>query len=295
MRKLLRYAHYLTLLFGGIGMLLMVWLHAAGVDEKGLYPANHPAWTILFYLTIAVPAFLWFLCKQSGNNTDYRENFPPSILAAAGYLLAASGLIVAGIAMLDASKFMEFIAGLVGICSGPMMLYGAFCRYAGKRPRFPIHCLPCFFFALQLFCMGNTLGAEPEMARYLFPFLSALSMLPACYWIWSFEVDMGQRNKCLFWCLTAAYCNLVAAIGSSQWFPYCSMALWLLSSSPRLKYMSKRPHPAVCVTTDPEDAPLPPPPDTNVVAEVASHSPAVADVDAILEEILREYSQDSTN
>ena len=91
MRKLLRYAHYLTLLFGGIGMLLMVWLHAAGVDEKGLYPANHPAWTILFYLTIAVPAFLWFLCKQSGNNTDYRENFPPSILAAAGYLLAAGG------------------------------------------------------------------------------------------------------------------------------------------------------------------------------------------------------------
>jgi hypothetical protein len=130
------------------------------------------------------------------------------------------------------------------------------------------------------------------MMRYLFPFLSSLAMIPACYWLWSFEVDMGNRPKCLFWCLCAIYCNLVTAIGSDQWFLHLSMTLWLLTSMPRLKYTPKRLRPTV--TTRMEDAPLAPPQDEHVVAEVASHSPAVADVDAILDQILREYSQDST-
>jgi hypothetical protein len=292
MKKLLRYAHYLTLVFGGIGMLLMVLLRAGGVDKKGLYPASHPAWSILFCMTLVLPAFFWLLCKDSRSNTDYRSNFPPSLLAAVACVLAAAGLITGSIAMLGGGKPLDFLTALIGILAAALLLYGAFCRFTGERPRIPVKCLPCFFFALQLFSMGNTLGAEPEMMRYLFPFLSSLAMIPACYWLWSFEVDMGNRPKCLFWCLCAIYCNLVTAIGSDQWFLHLSMALWLLTSMPRLKYTPKRLRPTV--TTRMEDAPLAPPQDEHVVAEVASHSPAVADVDAILDQILREYSQDST-
>ena len=69
MKKFLRYSHLLTLLCGILGMLLMVWLRAGGPDEKGLYPARHPAWTLLGILTAVIGSpFFIFLITRRGEN-----------------------------------------------------------------------------------------------------------------------------------------------------------------------------------------------------------------------------------
>ena len=290
MKKLLRYASLLSLAMGGLGMLLMVWLRANGPDARGLYPARHPAWTILLLLTLAMPVVFWLLSRSAGNNNTYRGNFPASWLAAVGYALAGSSLVVTGFAALDSGEPLGILAGCAGILGGILLFAGTYTRLAGRTIPISLHGLPCVFLALELFYMGQTLGAEPEMVRYLFPFLAILSAIGACYWLWSFDVEMGNRNKCLFWCLAAGYCNLVAAIGSENWLLHLGVALWMLTALPRLQ-SRRRMRPVDAPTT--EDTLPTPMPVENVVADVVSHTPPVADVDAILEQILNEHSADS--
>ncbi|MBR4972624.1 MAG: hypothetical protein IKY59_06615 [Oscillospiraceae bacterium] len=244
MKKYIPYANLLALGAGAFGMLLQFLLYWGGTDEKGLYPAAHPAWVLLCVLFPAVVIFLWLLTRKVGISRNYRGNFPASLSAAAGYLVAAAGLLFAGIRNLDNDKLIYLISGSLGILGSILLLWAAWCRYRGQKCTGMPHALPCFFFALQLFVIGQSLGAEPELCRYLFRFLAILSMLPACYLLWGFDVGMGKRQNCMFWCLTSGYLNLVAIAGNPQWLLHLCMAAWMLSALPRLQYLPKKPRPA---------------------------------------------------
>ncbi len=286
MKKFLRFANLMALLAGGLGMLLMVWLRSGGPDERGLYPARHPAWTIVLLLTLAMPVLFWLLSRTAGSSNTYKVNFPTSWLAAIGYALAGSGMLITSVSFLGNGQVLDTLTGFAGILGGVLLLGGIYTRFTGRTLPISLHSVVCVFFALELFRMGQTLGAEPEMCRYLFSFLAILSALPACYWLWSFDVDMGNRTKCLFWCLAAGYSNLVAIIGNEHWLLNLGVALWMLTALPRLQ-LPRRPRPAEeTKAEEPMPAPMPM---ENVVAEVADHQPPVADVDAILDQILKEY------
>lgn len=274
MRRFLRYANLIALGAGAVGMLLMSWIYLGGVDEKQLYPANHPAWILLWVISLPILAVFWLLSRKTGKSASFRANFPASVLGAAGRLAAGTGMLASGIGMFSDGSALAIVTGILGIGGGVLLYWGAWCRYLGRKSMIPIHLLPCFFFAARLFLLGQTLGAEPEMYRYLFSFLAGLAMLPACYWLWSFDVNLGQRRTCLFWCLTAAYCNLVAIIGSDQWFLHLTVAFWLLTNLPVLRYLPKRPRQTPAETVAPE--PEPP-----------------QNADAILEELLKEFGADS--
>ena len=47
MKKYLPHIDLITLAVAAIGILLRMWHLGSGVDEQGLYPANHMAWTLL--------------------------------------------------------------------------------------------------------------------------------------------------------------------------------------------------------------------------------------------------------
>lgn len=275
MKKYLPYAHLLTLGAGALGMLLLFIMRAGGTDEKGLYPAAHPAWILLCILTPIVLLGLLLLTYDAGSSRSYRGNFPPSIFAAAGYLVAAAGLLITGIGTLSGGKPIHMLSGVLGILSGVLLLWAAWCRFRGSKCALLPHMLPCFFFALQLFVLGQTLGAEPELCRYLFRFLAILAMIPACYWLWSFDVNMGHRGKCLFWCLSAAYCNLVAVAGGEQWLLHLCMVAWLLTALPRLQYLPKRQRP---VAVEPPAEPAAPTETTEPTSP--------KEVDALLDQLL---------
>lgn len=244
MKKYLPYANLLTLGAGALGMMLLFLLYWGGTDDKGLYPAAHPAWVLLCILSPIVVVLIWMLTRKAGISRSYRGNFPASMAAAAGYVVAAASLLYTGIRTLSGGKTLHMICGILGILSSIPLLWAAWCRYRGQKCRLMPHALPCFFFALQLFVLGQALGAEPELCRYLFQFLAVLSMLPACYLLWGFDVGMGERQKTLFWCLTAAYLNLVAVAGNEQWLLHLGMAAWLLTALPKLQYLPKKPRPA---------------------------------------------------
>ena len=287
MKKYLPFANLFALGTGALGMLLMLILRLGGTDEKGLFPASHPAWVLLCILTPIVLACLWVLTRFVGTNRSYRSNFPKSIPATLGCVLAAIGLLSGGIDTLAGKSALHIITGVLGIAGAPAMLWAAWCRYCGRKNPFPSHVLPCFYFALQLFLMGQTLGAEPEVCRYLFRFLAVLSMLPACYWMWGFDVNMGNRPSCLFWCLAAGYCNLVAAANAGQWLLHAGMALWALTALPTLRYLPKKTRPAASVPAAVvENAAAP--------AQEPIESP-LPDADTLLDQLLEDYGSGSNS
>ncbi len=281
MRAYLKYANLIALGAGLVGALLSGWMFSAGTDERGLYPASHPAWILLGILSVAVAAAFWLLARQGGVNRNYRQNFPPSLPAALGCLAGAVGLLSGGWDAMGTGNALCLLTGAVGIAGGLCLLWAAVCRFRGLRARLPMHCLPCFFFALQLFVLGQEFGSEPEMQRYLYRFWAIAALVPAGYCLWGFDVKLGKRPHCLFWCLAAGYCNLVAAVGSGQMLLHLGMAAWMLLALPKLTYLPK-PKPA------PEPAPEAP-----TVEETPADSLAVdlPDTDAILAELLRDLEQ----
>lgn len=302
MRKYLRYAHVIVMATGILGMLLMSWLFAGGTDERGLYPARHPGWVLTGILTVLVIAATWLLTRQAGTNRNYQANFPASLPSALGYALAAIALLVQGFTYLrTASGILYLLAGVVGIASGIGLLMGAMNRLRGQRTQLPPHMLPCFFFALNLFVLGQKFGSEPELCRYLYRFWAVGSMVPACYHLWGFDVGMGKRINCLFWCLLAGYCNLVTAVGNEQQFMYLAMGIWMLTALPKLGYLPKQPRTPRTEEVIPaaEESAVANPvfdiPATDLPkAESSSMRPELEDPEAILEQLLREFGQQDT-
>ncbi len=305
MKKILRYANLITLASGSLAMLLLFWLYAGGTNEWGLYPAHHAGWVLAGIVTTAFVVLAWFLAKYAGNNRSYRQNFPASIPAALGYAAAAVGLLLGGSEALYMRNVLGLLSGLMGLLGTVGMIWVALCRFRGIRCKLPVHMFPCFYFALQLFALGQQYGAEPEMCRYLYRFWATISMVPACYWLWSFDVKMGKRTSCLFWCLVAGYCNLAAVAGNGPRLMHICMAVWMLTALPRLRYLPKLPR------TIPESAPVTPElpmeeasPAADVVeAEPAAEMPAaeeaapheseaqLPDPESILEQLLRDFGK----
>lgn len=308
MKKFLRYANLIVLGAGAVGFLLMHWLFASGTDERGLYPANHPAWILLGILTIAVALIAWLLARQAGNNRNYRQNFPASIAGALGCTAAGVGLLAGGLHAMNAEILLGTIAGILGILGAIPMFWAAVCRFRGLRNKVLVHILPCFFFVLQLFMLGQEFGDEPEIYRYLYRFGAAVTMIPACYWLWSFDVNMGKRRSCLFWCLVAGYCNVVAAAGSQLWLLHSCMAIWMLTALPQLVYLPKAQRPVQEAMPAEEDASEP-----QAEAELPAAQPLreemptldlpaeeptavkLPDPDAILQQLLQEYGPEENS
>ncbi len=279
MKKLVPNAPFFALILGGISMGLRLWMLAGGTDDQGLYPRLHPAWILLCLLSVSALCLFFILSHRTERRRTYKDNFPASRAAFVGNLAAALGIAVTGIRQWSSSA--EALAALTGLwgllCSG-LLVYAALLRLRGNKRPFFIPAALCLFFALQIFTTGRLLGSQPELSRYLFPFLAVLAMLLASYQQWGFDVNQGDRCKSLFWNLTGAYLCLVAAPGSAAWAMYVGVALWLLTDLCSLQPIRRNPAPEE--VPDPA-ADLPP----------EEPFPEDMDTDALIAQILQELEE----
>ena len=239
MRKFLRFADCFVLLAAIIGCLLRLWLQNTGMDQKGLYQVNHPAWLLLCLVSAALIVFLWFVCRTAGNDRRYTENFRPTKVGAATYLLMGLVLTYTGVTeLLDATGFLQQITAMACMLAAVMLAVTAFERFGGHRPALFLHLIPCLYFALRMFNLGRDLGTEPQICTFLFGFLGSISIMMAFYYLWAFDMGMGNRPFSLFWSLAAAYFCLIASFESTQhWVLYMTFAAFLLSNLCRLQYL----------------------------------------------------------
>ncbi len=285
MKKIVPFAPVFSLVLGLVAMGLRLWMLAGGVDDQGLYPRFHPAWILLCLMSVAVLCLCFLLSHHTERRRTYRDNFPPSLPAAIGSLAAAVGIAVTVIGDWEETSLLVSLFSL--LCCGGLVWAGLL-RLQGKKRPFFIPAALCLLFAIRIFSMGKLLGSEPELNRFLFPFVAILATLPACYQQWGFDVNLGDRCKSLFWSLTAGYLCLAAVPGISQWPLYLGTALWLLAGTCSLQPIRRSRE--TSQETDPEAEPaaeswgLPSEEETDPIAENV-------DTDALIADILRDMEE----
>ncbi len=238
MKKLFPYTPFLALLLSTAGTGCHLWLIANGTDERNLYPAFHISMVLLGILTAAALVLFWLLSRQTDAKRNYGHNFPASPLGAAGHLAAAVGILLTGLQQLTGG---QALVGILALLASLGLILGGYGRLQGRKPQILVHLLPCLYFALSLFTSGRVLGSEPELIRYLPGFLANVAAILACYQLWGFDggVNLGNRNKSLFWSLTAAYLCFVAVPGNDQWPLYLGVGLWFITNLCSLRPMRR--------------------------------------------------------
>ncbi len=270
MKKYLPFAHYIAAGLGGIALALRLWMLSGGTDDRGLYP-DHFTWPLVCIISLGAVVFFWLLSRQADPVRPYRENFPASILGAAGHLAAALALAITGLGLFGSA----LLSAILALLAAAALALGGYLRYLGKRPPCLVHAVPTAFFALQLFTLGKDVGAEPETHLFLFPFLATVALMLASYQLWGIDVKEGNRQKSLFWSLTAGYLCLVAIPSSGLLYLGCG--LWMLTNLCSL--MPERQRREAPVEPAPEVAAEPVPEETEQLP---------TDPDLLIEQLLKD-------
>ncbi len=248
MRNIVPKAQILALLLSAAGAAMHGWLVLVGPDEKGLYPAVSAPGILMWVVSAVALVLFWLLSRQTDAKRSYSQNFPPSAMGALGYLAAVLGIGVVSVRQILGDSL---VPGILGLLSCIMLALGGYGRLKGRKTNFTVHLVPCLFFVVELFSYAKIMGAEPELVRYLPGFLACLASLLACYQLWGFDamINLGNRNKSLFWSMSAGYLCLMAAPGSDLWPAYAGAGLWFLLNLCSLKPLRRKP--AAPVEPDP--------------------------------------------
>lgn len=244
MKKFLRPKHLPTvvLLASVLGFLLRLWTLGAGPDNEGLYQPQPLAWALLWIVTALTLAAIVLSAGRLKNPGTYGDNFPASVLSAAGAAVAAFAILFSGLsAMTSATDILTSITGIAGVVGGVCMVLVAFARFRGENPGMLYHVVVCLFFALRIFGCCRDWSNEPQIAVFLFPFLASICVMLAAYQLTCFDVGLGKRRHSLFWSLSGIYfCILALPSGEDRLF-YCAMAIWLATNLCSLRPLKRKP------------------------------------------------------
>lgn len=288
MKKYLPHIDLITLAVASIGVLLRFWQLSVGEDSKGLYPANHIAWTLLLILSTALLVVLFLLAGFAGKSRSYSANFSPSLPGAVGYAIAGFAIALSSLQYLLGEKpALYTLTGAIGLPAAAALILGGWCRWKGKTPHFLVLALPCCFFALRLFCIGHIWGDEPELHRFLLGFFANVMCVLATYQLWAFAVGLGNRSSSLLCSLMCVHLCLVAVPGSSDGGFFLAIAIWLFTNLCPKTVASFRP------VIDPEPVQQPEPGEDGAETEAEIQTPPAlqTQIDPDIEAIIAEFQQ----
>lgn len=214
-----------------LGLVLRLWTLGGGPDEAGLYAPQPLAWVLLWLVTALTLAGIYLLTRRLKNAGRYFDNFPRSVLGAAGCAAAALGVMYVSVtAFASAADLLDTLTGLLGILSAAALLLTALARYQGKKCHFGLHALPCLYFALRIFACCKHWSNLTQTGTFLFQFLASVCVMLAAYQLCCFDVNLGDRRSSLLWSLAGVYfCVLALPMGEDTVF-YAGMLLWLLTN-----------------------------------------------------------------
>lgn len=257
-----------------LGLLLRLWTMGGGPDESGLYAPQPLAWVLLWMVSIVTLAGIVFLSNGLKNPGRYSDNFPPSVISAAGCGAAALAIVFSSLTTLvGAVDLLATITGILGLVSAVALVLVALARYQGKKPSFLMHTVICLFLALRVFDRCKHWSNVTQTGVFLFQFLASICVMLAAYQLCCFDVNLGNRRRSLFWNLATVYfCALALPMGEEPLF-YGGMLLWMISN-----LCSVRPIKAAKAQGTDSEEPNPEP------AEETAETPAEKSVPELAEE-----------
>lgn len=226
--------HYfpaLTFGFGGIGLILRIWLYS-NRDALGLLPANH----ISSYLTLGLTALFLILIFISARRTPLDETTcaPSPVFSGLGNLIFAAGILQC--------TLREFLAGHeglnrlflpVGLIAAVALVVSGIGYLAGKQNGFISYCIATVYLVLHVISQCRAWGTEPQVGIYCFHLLCAISLMITCYHRAALSTGKGTYRRFLFFSqATIFFCCLV--LNADDRLFYIAAMLWLILDSPKL-------------------------------------------------------------
>ena len=223
----------LPVLVAGMGVLgwaLRSALYAFCVDNRGLLPRSHPVEQALWLATALTIALVATAVRKSSGSDRYEENFGISLSAAIGHILLAAGVVltVLGNPPVMAGRIGQ-IWKLLGVASGPLLVYAGFSRVFGKKPLFLSYVVVCIFFALHLVCHYRLWCSDPQLQDYVFTFTASLGMMVFAYYQAEACVSSVNCRNLLFAGLLTGFLCLVSVSGTQYVYLYLGGTVWALT------------------------------------------------------------------
>lgn len=220
-----------TLLCGGIGALLRLWLYGTGLDEEGLLESAHPAGVLVLILTaLVIMALMWFL-RSFTSQGKYARQFPSSILGAIGAFSGAAGMLIA--AMLELIKRetpLALVAGLLGIAAAVALAFSGLCRLKALRPNFLFHTVVCLALVLRLISRYQSWSADPQLHDYCFQLLATVTAMLFSYHRAALDLKNGSRRPMVIVGLLGTYFCCLSLVASDAPLFYGGLGAWMVTN-----------------------------------------------------------------
>ena len=208
---------------GGLGLALRLWLYA-GIDEKGLLPANHPADYGLFILS-ALTIGILFLATRELMPRRVNKQFL-RISGTVAYALAGICLILTAILKLSGSMVrLAWVAVAAALVGGFILLMMSVMRFFRKRPPYWISAIITVILMLNTVAQCQVWGSEPQLQEYFFPLLASIFLILSAYEKTKFAAKQGNAKTLAFFSQCSLYFCCVS-LNTAHWLLYFGMMLW---------------------------------------------------------------------
>lgn len=229
----------LTLVCGGIGMLLRSWLLSTE-NKNGFIQRGHISEILLLVLTAAFLVVLFLSTRSLQQGSKFRFNFPASRVAAIGTILAAIGVAIASVTdLLTAPDIMASLAAVLGLVAAIGLLLAAKSRWVGDHPPMLFHGIVCVWLMLRLIGLYRSWSSDPQLEDYGFQLLSVVCCMLSSYHRAAFSTDDGQRPQYVFFALSSVYFCCLSLAGPDSILLYLSLGAWLYTDLCKLTPMPK--------------------------------------------------------
>lgn len=216
----------LSLLLGGFGLALRIWLLASGVDNKGLISTGHIANILSFVLTAVFLLLLGAAIQPLTAADKYAKLFPASPRRALGVVLGGVGILYSGIFMqLPLNNVLSVILLLLALVAAAAMAGIALCRIRGLRPNFLLSSAITVFMMLHTIAACQDWNSLSQIEKYFFPLMACVFLLLTCYQHSLLNLQRGSRRQYVFYSQAALFFCLLSATSHTVF--YLCMAGWL--------------------------------------------------------------------
>ena len=232
MKKLLNPIHLplWTLLAGGIGLALRVWLMSDGIDQTGFFIRGHIAGILLFVLVLGAVAALLWLTKDLVEASKYSFNFPASEVGCYGAFIAAAGIGITSILELFlAADTLELIVALAGLAATLLLVLTGFHRRKGTAPSLLIHIGICVYLMLRLVCYYRHWSSDPQILDYCFTLVATACLMLTTYQRATFDAQEGKRRPYAFFSLATIFFSCISLIGWSNILFFLAIIVWQIT------------------------------------------------------------------
>lgn len=220
---------------GSLGTVLCLLAAALGTDDRGLLPAGHPAFILMYILTAVVMGFLFYTLRDVQGDLPYGKTFPVDILSLAGHAVGVVGLVSASVNTLsESTAILGLLVGISGFLAAFCLGFIGFFRCKLLRPHYLFHAVVTVHLVLLLVFRYQAWNTQPQLHLYFTQLMASLFLMLAFYHRTALDAGTGNRRDFAFFNLGAIFFCCLALV-SEDWLFYLGMGLWCFTNQCSLK------------------------------------------------------------